>query len=96
MNKQSRFLNPLLLSVLLVLTGFLTRKGTASVWEAVADDAPPPEEMAHSVRFREAATWAILSGAAVGLARVLVRRLLAKPGVPMRIGRPVDDVSPFV
>ena len=52
MKIPSRLVNPWALSAMLVLTGFLTRKSTASVWEAVADQPPPSEELHHAVRFR--------------------------------------------
>ena len=87
MKKPSRLVSTLMLSAALLLTSFLARKGTASAWEAVADEPPPPEELHHAVPFRDAATWAILSGVAVGLARIGVRRLLARSEiVPRQIG----------
>jgi hypothetical protein len=58
--------------------GALARKGTAASWERLADKPPPDsEQKALEADLREAVAWALLSGAAAGLARMLVRRFAA-------------------
>jgi hypothetical protein len=96
MNKN-RLLNALLLSGLLIVTSFAARKSTAAAWEAVADEAPPEEDMQHTVSFQEAASWAVLSGAIVGLTRVAVRRWLATHRtIPKSLGKHDERVASFL
>ena len=96
MNKN-RLLNALLLSGLLVVASFAARKGTAAAWEAVADEEPPEENVQHTVSFQEAAGWAVLSGAIVGLTRVAVRRWLAThKTIPRSLGKQHAQVASFL
>ena len=75
-------------AALLVATAMLTRKSLAKTWEAVGDKPAPPDEDNAEVDLREAVAWALLSGAAVGLARLFARRYIAYRGSSPR-GTPV-------
>jgi hypothetical protein len=53
--------------------------------------------MQHTVSFQEAAGWAVLSGAIVGLTRVAVRRWLATHRtIPKSLGKHDERVASFL
>ena len=83
MNRNDRLVSGATLALLLAGTTILARKGAAKTWTRVAHKPPPPEESNHDVDMREALLWAVASGAAVGVARLLVRRFVAYRGSPL-------------
>ena len=60
-----------------VAGAFVARKALPVIWKKVTGHEPPdkPESLDHSLG--EALTWAVLSGTAVGVARVLAQRKVA-------------------
>ncbi len=60
-----------------VLAGIVTRKALAKGWHAATGNHPPANPAAPGTEWREAIPFAILSGAAMGLARMLATRRAA-------------------
>lgn len=48
-----------------------------SAWKATTGDEPPANPTNPDVEWREAIGWAVLSGAAIGIARLLAQRRAA-------------------
>ena len=69
-------------TALLVAVAMLTRKSLAKTWQMVGDKPAPPDEDNAEVDLREAVAWTLISGAAVGLARLFARRYIAYRGTP--------------
>lgn len=82
MKKNNMNVSRATLALLLLGTTLLTRKGVAHGWVATTGEEPPNEEDNSEVRLKDAALWALASGAAVGLARMAVRRTIGYRGVP--------------
>lgn len=83
MNRKDTLFSGATLALLLGGTAILARRGAARTWRRVAHKPPPPEESNDDVDMREALLWAVASGAAVGVARLLVRRFIAYRGSPL-------------
>ena len=60
-----------------VLAGIAARKALTKGWSATTGNAPPANPAAPGTRWREAIPFAIASGAAMGLARMLATRKAA-------------------
>ena len=60
-----------------VLGALVARKSLALVWKAVTGKAPPDNPEHPTVAWSEAASWAIVSGAVVGLARLAAQKKVA-------------------
>ncbi len=56
----------------------VARKGMTSTWKLATGDAPPVNPEDPDTTWKEAAAWAVVSGAAVGLARLLATRKAAE------------------
>lgn len=61
-----------------VLAGVAVRRALMGGWKLVTGNAPPANPENPSTAWREAAGWAIASGVAVGLARLLAARKAAE------------------
>lgn len=81
--RKEKLIDGLALSLLLYGTAALARKGTAGTWSLVTGKKPPAEKSNVEVELKEAATWALVSGAVVGVARVFVRRFVARRNTPL-------------
>lgn len=57
--------------------GILVRNLVSRVWTHTTGEEPPANPADPSVAWRQALGWAVATGAAVGVARVLGRRLAA-------------------
>ena len=57
--------------------GLLTRKLMSRLWTEVTGEDPPANPADPSVAWRDALTWAAATGVAVGVGRVVGRRLAA-------------------
>ena len=67
----------LLAMVASLLGAFLARKVLTTTWK-LASGKEPPENPAHpTVTWPEAVSWAVASGAAVGLARLIAQKKVA-------------------
>jgi hypothetical protein len=60
-----------------VLTGMLTKKVLTTGWEKATGNPPPANPESPDVSWGEALAWAIVSGALVGVARMLATRKAA-------------------
>ena len=66
------------LAMLATLVGALiARKTLAFAWRTATGNAPPANPEHPDVTWAEAATWAIVSGAVVGLARMVAQKKVA-------------------
>lgn len=61
-----------------LLAGVLTRRVVRAGWEKSRGDAPPEDPAAESDGWKRALAWGVVSGAAVGVARVLGRSSAAR------------------
>ncbi len=52
-------------------------RGIRSAWKATTGDEPPSNPTNPDVNWREAVTWALLSGAVIGIARLAAQRKAA-------------------
>lgn len=84
MKGNDRALGRVTLALLLIGASVLARKGTEQTWTLVTDKPAPRDQSNLDVDMGEAVAWAVVSGAIVGLARLLVRRKLAYRGSPIR------------
>lgn len=84
MKGNDRVLGRVTLALLLIGASILARKGTEQTWRLVTDKPAPRDEANRDVDMSEAVAWAVVSGAVVGLARLLVRRKLACRDSPFR------------
>ncbi len=66
-----------LASVGAVGAAFLARKVVTHTWTATTGNAPPVNPEDPEVTWKEAVAWALVSGAAIGLARLLASRQAA-------------------
>ncbi|MGN6333433.1 MAG: DUF4235 domain-containing protein [Motilibacteraceae bacterium] len=57
--------------------GIAARKGITATWHAAMGTPPPTNPEDPDVTWQEAVGWAVLSGAAVGVARLLATRKAA-------------------
>ncbi len=60
-----------------ILAGVLTRKLLTKTWSAVTGNEPPANPEHPDVTWPEAISWAVLSGVAVALARLVATRTAA-------------------
>lgn len=82
MTKKPKLVGGVAATLLLMATSVLARRGTEKSWKMIAGKNPPTEDTNSEVDLKEAASWALVSGAVVGLARLAVRRGLIFRGVP--------------
>jgi hypothetical protein len=61
-----------------VLAATLAEKGLTTAWRAATGDAPPVNPEDPDTRWSEAVAWAVLSGALIGVARLLATRRAAE------------------
>ena len=57
-----------------ILAGIATRKALQSGWRRVKDEEPPENPDVSSVSWTNAILWAAMTGAAVGVSKMLVTR----------------------
>ncbi len=57
-----------------VVAAIATRKILSSGWEAATGNEPPENPADPSTEWKEAVAWGLLTGATIGVARVLARR----------------------
>jgi len=60
-----------------VIGAMVARKSLTFAWRAVTGNEPPANPEHPEVTWGEAASWAILSGAVVGLARLVAQKRVA-------------------
>lgn len=60
-----------------ILAGIAARKAMVSAWRAVTGNNPPANPAAPGTQWAEAVPYALASGAAMGLARMLATRKAA-------------------
>jgi hypothetical protein len=82
-NVQKKNVSGLALTALMVGAAILARRSTAKAWAGIAREEPPPGHDNRHANMSKAVTWAVASGAAVGLARLLVRRIVGYRGTPL-------------
>lgn len=56
----------------------VAKKAVDATWKMSSGKTPPTDPADPEIRMREAIVWAVLSGAAVSVARVLMARRLAR------------------
>lgn len=78
MKKPDTLGEQILLGVLLFGATTLVLKGSETAWSAVTKKLPPPQRDDQSVDLKDELAWVVLSGLAVGLIRVFVRRSLPR------------------
>lgn len=61
-----------------VLSGIAARKVLNTSWKAATGSAPPTNPEHPDVNWQEAVLWAVLSGAVIGVARMLAARKAAE------------------
>lgn len=82
MARKQKLIGGVAATLLLMATSAVARRGTEKSWKMIAGTNPPTDDSNREVDLKEAASWALVSGAAVGLARLLVRRGVIFRGVP--------------
>jgi hypothetical protein len=82
MDKTQQVVGGVTMTLLLVGASLFARESVAKGWAKVAGGKPPPEKSNDRVELKEAAAWALVSGSAVGLARLFVRRAIGYRGLP--------------
>lgn len=60
-----------------ILAGIAARKALVKGWAMITGDAPPANPHAPDTEWQEAIGWAVVSGAIVGVARMLATRKAA-------------------
>lgn len=80
---RQRLIGGIAATVLLMASSALARRGTEETWTLIAGKKPPTEDANPDVDLKEAVTWALVSGAVVGLTRLAVRRGLVFKGSPV-------------
>jgi len=60
-----------------VFAAALAEKGVTTAWRAATGEEPPIHPENPDIHWGEAVTWALLSGAAIGLARLVATRRAA-------------------
>ncbi len=61
-----------------VLAASAAERGITTAWRAATGEEPPTQPENPDTHWSEAVTWALLSGAAVGLARLVATRRAAE------------------
>ncbi|HEX5533970.1 MAG TPA: DUF4235 domain-containing protein [Actinomycetales bacterium] len=61
-----------------VLAGIAARKVLTSAWKAGTGHSPPSNPESPDTSWKEAVAWAVVSGAAVGIARLMATRKAAE------------------
>jgi Protein of unknown function (DUF4235) len=64
-------------SLAAVVAAMLARKSLAVAWKTATGKAPPANPEHPGVGWTEAVSWAVVSGAVVGLARLLAQKKVA-------------------
>jgi hypothetical protein len=57
-----------------LIAAAVARKSLAAAWTAATGHRPPDKPEHHSVAWGEALTWAVVSGALVGVARLVAQK----------------------
>lgn len=84
-----------LLGTLSAVAGaFVARKLLRIVWKALTGKTPPDKPESLDVGLAEALTWAVASGAAVGIARVVAQRQVASTWQKANGELPADAHAP--
>ena len=60
-----------------VLAASVAERGLVALWRVATGDDPPSAPEDPDTRWGEAVTWAVLSGAAIGIARLFATRRAA-------------------
>lgn len=81
---KQRLIGGVAATALLMASSALARRGTEKSWTLIAGKEPPIDDPNAEVDLKEAVTWALVSGAVVGLTRFAVRRGLIFRGTPVR------------
>lgn len=82
MAQKQKVIGGVAATALLMCASALARRGTEKSWTLIAGKNPPTDDSNTDVDLREAVSWALLSGAVVGLTRLAVRRGLILKGTP--------------
>ncbi len=61
-----------------VLSGVLANKALGGVWQYVQGTEPPSNPEDPETTWAEALAWAIVSGAAIGVTRLVITRVVTK------------------
>jgi hypothetical protein len=61
-----------------VLAAAVAEKGVRTAWEAATGKEPPDSPEDPDIEWREAVAWAVLSGLAIGVARLTAQRAAAQ------------------
>jgi hypothetical protein len=61
-----------------VLAGIAARKVLTTAWEAGTGRPPPSNPESPDTSWKEAVAWAVVSGAAIGIARLMATRKAAE------------------
>lgn len=64
-------------AVATLLGGIVAKKVLAVVWKGLTGKEPPPNPEHPEVTWAEAASWAIVSGAVAGIARLIAQKKVA-------------------
>lgn len=65
----------IVLTLAAVAAGLLLRRGLTAQWEKRTGRTPPTNPAAPGVSWGEALAWAALTGAVIGVGRIIARRL---------------------
>ncbi len=65
-------------TVTTVVTGIVARKAVTAIWTKATGKNPPSNAAAGSTTWVEAASWALVSGSAYGLARAVAQAKAAQ------------------
>jgi len=79
---NSKLIGGLALTALMFGASHAARGGAAKTWTYATNQPPPHDQSNRDVDLKEAIAWAVLSGAVVGVARLLVRRGIVYEGSP--------------
>lgn len=82
MSRNNKLASGLVLTALMFGASAVARSGAAKTWTLVSERPPPEDQSNRQIDLKDAVAWAVLSGAAVGLARLLVRRGIVYEGSP--------------
>jgi len=72
---------------------FAARKLVSILWKQITGKQPPDKPESLEVGMAEAVAWAVASGTAVGIARVVAQRKLASTWQSANGELPVDDAQ---
>jgi hypothetical protein len=73
-NDKRKAVDRLAVTLVVIGAGMLARSALERGWSRALDKSPPSEKSNEDAELGEVVSWALLSGALVGLARSLARR----------------------